>query len=171
MQALTTPQLTTAEQEANAISHLRPLTRELAVRDNHGIHVLLLWHPREDKVTVSVEDSRAGERFDLEVARDRALDAFYHPFAYATPTTTHRAPLPLRTIEHARPARAAMPQTRGGIMDPRDHDHDGRCTGRLRIVAGVLMREIICDDCGAVVQTLGSAGPYQLTPTGIERVA
>jgi hypothetical protein len=58
-------------------------TRELAARDNDGVHVVLLWHPREDALTVSVEDSRAGHRFQLAVARDRALDAFYHPFAYA----------------------------------------------------------------------------------------
>jgi hypothetical protein len=58
-------------------------TRELAARDSDGLHVLLLWHPREDELTVSVEDTRAGDRFQLVVARDRALDAFYHPFAYA----------------------------------------------------------------------------------------
>jgi hypothetical protein len=60
-----------------------PETRELAAREYDGLHVLLLWHPRENALTVSVEDSRAGDRFQLAVARDRALDAFYHPFAYA----------------------------------------------------------------------------------------
>jgi hypothetical protein len=58
-------------------------TRELAARDSDGIHVLLLWHPPENTLTVSVEDDRAGDRFQLSVAPDRALDAFYHPFAYA----------------------------------------------------------------------------------------
>jgi hypothetical protein len=58
-------------------------TRELAVRESDGIHVRLLWHPRENDVTVSVEDSRVGDRFQLAIALDRALDAFYHPFAYA----------------------------------------------------------------------------------------
>jgi hypothetical protein len=43
----------------------------------------LLWNPRENGVTVSVEDSRVGDRFQLAVAPDRALDAFYHPFACA----------------------------------------------------------------------------------------
>jgi hypothetical protein len=57
--------------------------RELAARDNDGIHVRLLWHPRRNAVTVSVEDDR-GDRFHLAVTSDRALDAFYHPFAYAT---------------------------------------------------------------------------------------
>jgi hypothetical protein len=58
-------------------------TRELASRESDGVRVVLLWHPREDAVTVSVEDARADHRFELAVARDRALDAFYHPFAYA----------------------------------------------------------------------------------------
>jgi hypothetical protein len=56
--------------------------RELAARDNDGIHVRLLWHPQRDAVTVSVEDD-CGDRLHLAVAADHALDAFYHPFAYA----------------------------------------------------------------------------------------
>ena len=57
--------------------------RELAARTSDGIRVRLLWHPRANAVTVSVEDARAGDRFHLAVSSDRALDAFYHPFAYA----------------------------------------------------------------------------------------
>jgi hypothetical protein len=57
--------------------------RELAARQSGGIHVLLLWHPDENTVTVLVEDVRVGDRFHLAVAPDHALDAFYHPFAYA----------------------------------------------------------------------------------------
>jgi hypothetical protein len=57
--------------------------RELAARDNDGISVRLLWHPRENAVTVSVEDTRAGDRFQMAVPPERALDAFYHPFALA----------------------------------------------------------------------------------------
>jgi len=60
-----------------------PHTRELAARDSDGVHVLLLWHPHENTLTVSVEDARVGDRFQLAVAPDRALDAFHHPFAYA----------------------------------------------------------------------------------------
>jgi hypothetical protein len=58
-------------------------TRELAVRESDGIHVLLLWHPEENALTVSVEDARVGDRFQIAIAPNRALDAFYHPFAYA----------------------------------------------------------------------------------------
>jgi hypothetical protein len=58
-------------------------TRELAARESDGIHVVLLWHPDENALTVSVADDRLGDCFELAVAPDRALDAFYHPFAYA----------------------------------------------------------------------------------------
>ena len=64
------------------MSPTRAPTRELAARENDGIHVLLLWDPRDDALTVLVEDSRVGDHFQLAVAPDRALDAFYHPFAY-----------------------------------------------------------------------------------------
>ena len=37
-------------------------TRELAERDSDGIHVLLLWHPRKNTLTVSVEDARVGDQ-------------------------------------------------------------------------------------------------------------
>jgi hypothetical protein len=57
--------------------------RELAARASDGISVLLLWNPGDDALTVSVEDARFGDRFQLLVSPDSALDAFYHPFAYA----------------------------------------------------------------------------------------
>ena len=62
-------------------------TRELAARENDGIHVLPLGHSRQDAVTVSADDTRDGHRFDLAVVRDRALEAFHHPFAYAAATS------------------------------------------------------------------------------------
>jgi len=65
------------------MSPATPNTRELAARESDGIHVLLLWHPPENAITVSIEDDRRRDRFQLAVAPDRALDAFYHPFAYA----------------------------------------------------------------------------------------
>jgi hypothetical protein len=63
--------------------HARPARRELASRESDGVRVLLLWHPRDDALTVSVEDSPSGNRFEFAVERDQGLDAFYHPFAYA----------------------------------------------------------------------------------------
>ena len=59
------------------------LERELAARESDGLQVLLLWHPRENALTVEVEDARIGGGFQIAVAPERALDAFHHPFAYA----------------------------------------------------------------------------------------
>jgi hypothetical protein len=57
--------------------------RELASRESDGLAVVLLWQPHTGSVTVSVADSRTGDCFELAVESERALDAFYHPFAYA----------------------------------------------------------------------------------------
>jgi hypothetical protein len=58
-------------------------TSQLAYRSGDGIEVSLLWSRLTDRVTVLVANLRSGELFDFEPPRDRALDAFYHPFAYA----------------------------------------------------------------------------------------
>ena len=60
-------------------------TRELAQRLSGMDEVLLLWHPEVERVELSVRDATTGEGFQVEVAPDRALDAFYHPYAYASP--------------------------------------------------------------------------------------
>ena len=59
--------------------------RELAHREGDGIEVTLVWYAETDRVAVRVTDVSTGQRFELRVARDRALDAFHHPFAYAPP--------------------------------------------------------------------------------------
>jgi hypothetical protein len=69
--------------EGGAMSPTTVQSRELAARESDGLQVLLLWHPDDDALTVSVEDARVGDHFQIEVAPERALDAFYHPFAYA----------------------------------------------------------------------------------------
>jgi hypothetical protein len=58
--------------------------RELDSRASGGIHVRLLWHPREGHVSVAVDDIKTGESFVLLVRDgERALDVFRHPYAYA----------------------------------------------------------------------------------------
>jgi hypothetical protein len=57
--------------------------RELAQRLSGNLEVLLLWHSDLDCVEVSVRDPATGAGFDIPVAPGRALDAFYHPYAYA----------------------------------------------------------------------------------------
>ena len=56
---------------------------ELANRRHDGIDVTLWWSPGENAVTVEVLQLAAGSAFELDVERERALEAFYHPFAHA----------------------------------------------------------------------------------------
>jgi hypothetical protein len=57
--------------------------RELAQRLSGTDEVLLLWHPESDQVELCVRDVATGEGFQIEVAPGSAIDAFYHPYAYA----------------------------------------------------------------------------------------
>jgi hypothetical protein len=50
---------------------------------NDGIDVVLWWSPEDNSVAVEVLHLTTDESFELVVERSRALDAFYHPFAYA----------------------------------------------------------------------------------------
>lgn len=58
-------------------------TRELAQRLTGGVEVLLLWHPGIDLVELSLHDQATGAGFQVAVAPEDAIDAFYHPYAYA----------------------------------------------------------------------------------------
>ena len=62
---------------------LRPPTRELAQRLSGMDEVLLLWYPEGDQVELAVRNVATGTGCQIEVARADAIDAFYHPFAYA----------------------------------------------------------------------------------------
>ena len=58
--------------------------RELAYRCSNGIEVWLYWEKVGDMLTLEVYDSTSETYFELEVPKDRALDAFHHPYAYLT---------------------------------------------------------------------------------------
>ena len=58
--------------------------RELAHRSTGGIDVTLLWHPDTHELTVCVCDQRRGAYFEFEPEAEHALDAFYHPYSYAS---------------------------------------------------------------------------------------
>jgi hypothetical protein len=62
---------------------LRTTTRELAARLSGADKVLLLWHPESDRVELSVRNLTTGAGYEIEIAPADAIDAFYHPFAYA----------------------------------------------------------------------------------------
>ena len=56
---------------------------DLANRRNDGIDVTLWWCPADESVAVEVLHVASDSSFELAVDRASALDAFYHPFAYA----------------------------------------------------------------------------------------
>jgi hypothetical protein len=60
------------------------MRRELAQRSNDGIEVTLTWVRRDkgEEVVVCVCDRRMGAYFEIPAAPHRALDVYYHPFAY-----------------------------------------------------------------------------------------
>ena len=64
------------------IAELFGLTRrELARRVSGGIEVALYWSPLDNGTTVEVWDAGSGETIVFDVPPERALEAFYHPFA------------------------------------------------------------------------------------------
>jgi hypothetical protein len=56
---------------------------ELAVRENDGLGVSLLWSKATNRVQISVVDQMFDAELSIDVPGACALDAFYHPFAYA----------------------------------------------------------------------------------------
>ena len=56
---------------------------ELAVRENDGLAVTLLWSKATGRVKVAVSDACLEEQFEFHVPGAEALEAFHHPFAYA----------------------------------------------------------------------------------------
>jgi hypothetical protein len=62
--------------------------RELARRHSGTDEIVLLWHPEDDRVEVSVCDVTTGATFQIEVAPGNALDAFIHPYAYVASRKT-----------------------------------------------------------------------------------
>jgi len=56
--------------------------RELASRTSDDLEVTLWWDPRIN--AIAVWDWKRDTHFELAVGSDRAMDVFYHPFAYAS---------------------------------------------------------------------------------------
>ncbi len=62
---------------------------ELAHRSGDGLDVTLYWRRGPKRVSVCVCDHRRGAYFEIRPPADRALDAFYHPYAYTASSTLH----------------------------------------------------------------------------------
>jgi hypothetical protein len=58
-----------------------PSAVELAVREADGFEVVLWWDRSDGSVWVDVR-GRSGRSRAVAAAPERALDVFYHPFAY-----------------------------------------------------------------------------------------
>jgi hypothetical protein len=67
---------------------------ELAFRESSGIDIALFWDADDNELRVCVSDSRSGEAFSLDIDATSALDAFYHPYAYASRQGIDFAPPP-----------------------------------------------------------------------------
>ena len=56
---------------------------ELAVRENDGLAVSLLWSNASGRTRIVVVDQMLEAELHIDVPPACALDSFYHPFAYA----------------------------------------------------------------------------------------
>ena len=77
---------------------------DLAHRRGDGIDVTLWWSRENGTVTVEVLHFATESAFELKVEPDRALEAFYHPFAYAarrSPELSHRPRNTERSLDSA----------------------------------------------------------------------
>jgi hypothetical protein len=54
--------------------------RELARRVSGGMEITLYWSAHDDSTSIEIWQPASGETLLFSVARERALDAFYHPF-------------------------------------------------------------------------------------------
>jgi hypothetical protein len=67
--------------------------RELAHRVTGGIEVTLYWSPDDDSTTVEVWQPASEVTLLLAVASERALEAFYHPFAQVRASSVELVPV------------------------------------------------------------------------------
>jgi hypothetical protein len=56
--------------------------RELARRVSGGLEVALYWSADDDSICIELWQPATGEEITFGIAREQALDAFYHPFAH-----------------------------------------------------------------------------------------
>jgi hypothetical protein len=72
----------TLEISERAAEPLAPL--ELAHRSSGPVDVTLYWDAPKSEIVVELIDRAGGASFQLVVPAERALDAFHHPYAYAS---------------------------------------------------------------------------------------
>ena len=66
------------------MTSVHPHIRELAERASNGTQVRLLWRQGTRQLWVEVREPDTDRALVIPVQPERALDAFYHPYAYAS---------------------------------------------------------------------------------------
>lgn len=66
----------------SAAVHRREGRRELAHRVTGSVAVTLYWTSDGDTTSIEIRQRSTDEAITFDVSRDRALDAFHHPFAH-----------------------------------------------------------------------------------------
>jgi hypothetical protein len=66
---------------------------ELAHRAGGGIEVTLYWSAHDNSTSIEVWHAAAEETLVFAVAREQALEAFYHPFAHLPGARTDGIPV------------------------------------------------------------------------------
>ena len=61
--------------------------RELARRVSGGMEIALYWSAADNSTSIEVWQPDSGETLAFAVPPERALDAFYHPFAHLALTS------------------------------------------------------------------------------------
>ena len=74
-----------AAQRKTAMTSVYSRTRELAERTSSGTRVRLLWRQGTRQVWVEVREPEMDQALAIPVSAERALEAFHHPYAYASP--------------------------------------------------------------------------------------
>ena len=75
--------LSAGQGNRGARSSTRRPIRELAERTSNGTRVRLLWRQGTRHLWVEVREPATDLSLAIPIQPERALDAFYHPYAYA----------------------------------------------------------------------------------------
>jgi hypothetical protein len=76
-----------------AIEDFADPLRELARRVTGGVEATLYWSPHDNSTTVEVWQPASGELLVFDVPPERALEAYYHPFAEFAPSFDELVPV------------------------------------------------------------------------------
>ena len=80
-----------------AVTPIRTRIRELAERTSNGTRIRLYWRQGTRDLWVEIWEPELDVTIEIPADPERALDAYHHPYAYASAHHT----LPLAAEQHA----------------------------------------------------------------------